>query len=153
MPWISYLLFCVWNLNMQNSTEFYTIQLIAQNEISLLLSFGIGLRYRFTWSALGMNMTVEGCETSVVSSTLWPIDCTPPGFSVRGILQARILERVPIPFSRGSSRHRGLNLGCLHRRQVLYHLSQQEALWRVNSSLNTQLTGEKKKNWLLRSLF
>ena len=30
-----------------------------------------------------------------------PRDCTPPGFSVHGILQARILECVAIPFSRG----------------------------------------------------
>ena len=33
-----------------------------------------------------------------------PMDCSPPGFSVHGILQARILEWVAIPFSRGSSR-------------------------------------------------
>ena len=32
-----------------------------------------------------------------------PIDCSPPGSSVHGILQARTLERVVIPFSRGSS--------------------------------------------------
>ena len=31
------------------------------------------------------------------------MDCSPPGSSVHGILQARILERVAIPFSRGSS--------------------------------------------------
>ena len=35
-----------------------------------------------------------------------PMDYIPPGSSIRGILQARILEWVPIPFSRGSSRHR-----------------------------------------------
>ena len=29
-----------------------------------------------------------------------PMDCNPPGFSVHGILQARILEWVAIPFSR-----------------------------------------------------
>ena len=35
---------------------------------------------------------------------LWdPVDCSPPGSSVHGILQARILEWVAIPFSRGSS--------------------------------------------------
>ena len=27
------------------------------------------------------------------------VDCSPPGFSVHGILQARILECVAIPFS------------------------------------------------------
>ena len=32
------------------------------------------------------------------------IDCIPPESSVHGILQARILEWVAIPFSRGSSR-------------------------------------------------
>ena len=32
-----------------------------------------------------------------------PIDCSPPGSSVRGILQARMLEWVAIPSSRGSS--------------------------------------------------
>ena len=32
-----------------------------------------------------------------------PMDCSPPGFSVRGISQARILEWVAISFSRGSS--------------------------------------------------
>ena len=31
------------------------------------------------------------------------IDCSPPGFSLHGILQSRILEWVAMPFSRGSS--------------------------------------------------
>ena len=31
------------------------------------------------------------------------VDCSPPGYSVPGILQARIWEWVAIPFSRGSS--------------------------------------------------
>ena len=35
-----------------------------------------------------------------------PMDCSPPGFSVHGVLRARILEWVAIPFSRGSSRPR-----------------------------------------------
>ena len=36
--------------------------------------------------------------------TLWDLmDCSPPGFSVLEILQARILEWVAIPFSKGSS--------------------------------------------------
>ena len=32
-----------------------------------------------------------------------PVDCSLPGFSIHGILQARILEWVTISFSRGSS--------------------------------------------------
>ena len=35
-----------------------------------------------------------------------PMDCSPPGFSVHEILQARILEWIAISFSRGSSQLR-----------------------------------------------
>ena len=35
-----------------------------------------------------------------------PLDCSPPGSSVHGILQARILELVAISFPRGSSQPR-----------------------------------------------
>ena len=35
-----------------------------------------------------------------------PMDCNPPGASVYGIFQARILEWVAISFSRGSSQPR-----------------------------------------------
>ena len=40
-----------------------------------------------------------------------PIDCIPPGFSVYGILQARILESVAMPSSRGSSQPRDWTQG------------------------------------------
>ena len=43
---------------------------------------------------------------STVPDYLWPMDCSPPGSSVHGIFQARILECVAISCSRGSSRHR-----------------------------------------------
>ena len=35
-----------------------------------------------------------------------PMDCSPPGSYILGIPQARILETVAIPFSRGSSQPR-----------------------------------------------
>ena len=38
-------------------------------------------------------------------ATLW-IDCSPPGSSVHGILQAKILEWVAMPFSKVSSQPR-----------------------------------------------
>ena len=42
------------------------------------------------------------------------MNCSPPGSSVHGILQARVLERVVIPFSRGSSGPRDQTLvSCL----------------------------------------
>ena len=44
------------------------------------------------------------CSVAQLFPTLCkPIDCSPPGPSVHGILQARILEQISIPFSRGSS--------------------------------------------------
>ena len=49
------------------------------------------------------------CQVLVTQScpTLWdPTDYSPPGYSVLGLLQARIQEWVVIPFSRGSSRPR-----------------------------------------------
>ena len=52
-----------------------------------------------------------------------PMDCSPPGSSVHGILQVRILEWVAISSSRGSSRPRDRTrvtwVSCIDRR-VLY---------------------------------
>ena len=53
-----------------------------------------------------------------------PMDCSPPGSSVHGIFQTRILEWVAIFFSRGSSQSRDQTLisyvSCIER-EVLYH--------------------------------
>ena len=57
-----------------------------------------------------------------------PLDCSPPGSSVHGVLQARILEWVAIVFSRGSSWSSDWTLHC---RQILYCLCTREALWKV----------------------
>ena len=60
-------------------------------------------------------------------SRVWlrdPMDCSPPGSSVHGVLQARILEWVATPSSRGSSRPRDrapLSYVSCVGRQVLYH--------------------------------
>ena len=45
--------------------------------------------------------SLESCQT--VGDTM---DCSPPGSSVHGILQAQILEWVAMPSSRGSSQSR-----------------------------------------------
>ena len=49
-----------------------------------------------------------------------PVDYSPPGSSVHGILQARILEWDSIPFSRGSSQPRDRTLVSCIDRQGLY---------------------------------
>ena len=49
-----------------------------------------------------------------------PMDCSPPSSSVYGILQARILERVAISSSRGSSQRRDHTcISCISR-GILY---------------------------------
>ena len=52
-----------------------------------------------------------------------PMDCSPPGSSVHGILQARTLEWVAISFPRGIFLTQELNPGLLHCRKILYQLS------------------------------
>ena len=53
---------------------------------------------------------IAGMLVTQSCSTLCdPIDYSPPGSSVYGILQARILEWIAIPFSRGSSWSRDRN--------------------------------------------
>ena len=61
---------------------------------------------------------IRGCALCLVAQlcpTLCdPMDYSPPGSSVRGILQARILEWVAMPSSRGSSRPRdGTQVSCI----------------------------------------
>ena len=51
-------------------------------------------------------MSITEGEGEVAQSCLTlcgPTDCGLPGFSIRGIFQARVLEWVAISFSRGSS--------------------------------------------------
>ena len=57
-------------------------------------------------SQLFLNLNLSCCclVTKSCQSLCDPMDCSPPGSSVHGILQARILEWVAISFSRGSSR-------------------------------------------------
>ena len=48
-----------------------------------------------------------GCLVAQLCPTLCdPMECSPPGSSIHGIFQARILEWVVISFSRGSSQPR-----------------------------------------------
>ena len=59
-----------------------------------------------------------------------PMDCSPPGPSVHEILQARILEWVAMPSSRGSFQLTDqTQVSCfLHCRQIIYRLRLVEAL-------------------------
>ena len=52
-------------------------------------------------------------------------DCSPPGSSVHGILQARILEWVALLPSPCDLPNSGMHRSLLYYREILYHLSHQ----------------------------
>ena len=71
------------------------------------------------------------CFVAQSRSRVWlscdPKDCSPPGSSVHGFSQARILEWVAISFSRGYSPPRDWTwISCISR-QILYHWATREA--------------------------
>ena len=68
-----------------------------------------------------------------------PMDCSPPGSSVHGILQARILEWVAIPFSRDLPTQEMI-LGLLRWGHILYHLSHQGSQSREEKGLIVRVT-------------
>ena len=58
-----------------------------------------------------------------------PLDWSPPGSSVHGIFQERILEQVAIPFYRGSSRPRDqTRVSCIGSRFFTVWATREEAL-------------------------
>ena len=72
--------------------------------------------------SVSCSVVFDSSQNSRIESTTL---CSPPGSSVHGILQARILQWVAIPFSKGSFWLRDTDL--LHCRQILYCPSQQSS--------------------------
>ena len=71
----------------------------------------------------------------VVSDSCDPLDCSLPGSSLHGILQARILEWVAIPFSTKRGLMASTSLGCegAQERQRLLKFSPQGLVPRKSS--------------------
>ena len=94
----------------------------------------IGSYYLLCMSA----KTLQSCPTLCN-----PMEGSPPGSSVRGILQARILEWVVMPSSRGSSWPRDRtcvsHVSCIGR-QVLYYWATWEAPWLLSLILHNIVT-------------
>ena len=90
-------------------------QVISDNAVNFLMPQFFHLQNGLYWNSLfcfsrdfrELNETVSRkcvhVSCSIVSNCSWPTDCSPPGSSVHGTFQARILEWVAIPFSRRSS--------------------------------------------------
>ena len=80
-------------------------------------------------------LVAQSCPT--LSS---PTDCSPPGFSVHGILQVRILEWITLPSSRGSSRPRDRN-------QVSCIASGLFTIWTTREALCSNKKFKKSYKW------
>ena len=78
-------------------------------------------------------------ETGYVFNVLCnPIDYSPPGSSVHGISQARILERVAISLSRGSSWPKNQTcISCISR-WILYHWASWESRYILQDGFYSQ---------------
>ena len=90
-------------------------------------------RNKSEWFLFLIWKNLKSCETNCcLVPKLCPtlcdhLDCSPPGSSVHGILQARILEWVVSSFSRGSSWPRDRTCVSCIGRQILYRLSHQRS--------------------------
>ena len=77
-----------------------------------------------------MQAVFGACVLNCVRLFCDPMDCCPPGSSLCGILQARILEWVAIPFPREPSPPRDgtwvSGVSCIAR-WILHHRATQEA--------------------------
>ena len=80
-----------------------------------LLIFKVILNFFIFWtinpyllfSSFDLSVHLLSCSVTQSCPTLCnPMDCSLPGSSVHGIFQARMLEWIAIPFSRGSSQPR-----------------------------------------------
>ena len=88
---------------------------IAPTSAPLSLFFKVIISH----SSLSFALAVQ--SLSHVQHFCDSMDCSPPGSSVHGISQARILEWVAISFSRASSQPRDqTHISCIGR-QILYH--------------------------------
>ena len=76
-----------------------------------------------------------------------PMDCSPPGSCVPGILQARILERVAILFCMGGSFQLREQTRLLHCRQILYILSHFTEVEKKLRHVFHSHKGNRTRNW------
>ena len=77
------------------------------------------------WKLLLNDMYIHVCLVVQLSPAVsHPMDCSLPGSSVHGILQARILEWVPFP-PPGDPSHPGFEPRSPALQQTLYHLGHQ----------------------------
>ena len=65
---------------------------------------------------------MKGLLAQPCSTLSDPMDCSPAGSSVHGVLQARIMERVAVSFP-GDLSDAGTEPRSPYRKEILYHLA------------------------------
>ena len=90
-----------------------------------LINVSVGLQRMKGYFVCLVKVKSESRTLSCVWLFVTPVNCSPPGSSVHGVSQARILEWVATSFSRGSPRPRDWTQVSYIGRQILYHLSYQ----------------------------
>ena len=83
----------------------------------------------------------RGCKESDMT-LCYPMDCSPPGCSVHGISQARILVWVAVSSSRGSSRSRHWTHVFFiphFGRKILYHCTTGKPYWINRKPINQKI--------------
>ena len=106
----------IWNLRAPlHFSKYFTITIYLPPNFCIIITH-IGLAkssFGFFWATVCKNpnelfgqpnsICVCTCVSHLCTTLCNPMDCSPPGSSVHGILQVRTLEWVAIPFSRGTS--------------------------------------------------
>ena len=98
-----------------------------------------GIQVETVLSFCNIPACVHAQSLQLYQTLFDPMDCSPPGFSVHGILQARILEWVAMPSSWQSSwpRDQTSLLHLLHCWQILYRWVTSAVLCLVTQSCLT----------------
>ena len=82
------------------------------------------LEFTNFWEAQGQYVHAKSLQSCLTLCS--PVDCSPPGSFVHGILQARILEWVTMPSSGGSSQTRDQTqvsyISCIGWQVFFYYL-------------------------------
>ena len=84
----------------------YSVSCVQQSDSVVHMCTCVCLHVCMTESQKHAHMHVVAHAVAQLCPTLQPMDCSPPGSSVRGISQARLLEWVAACSTRGSSRPR-----------------------------------------------
>ena len=89
---------CYGEVNVKEVNRYQRLPFIDINCVLCMLLINIDASYVYSFHLLPVCIS-----HSIMSDSLQPMDYGLPGSSVHEILQARILEWVAIPLSRGSS--------------------------------------------------